>query len=52
MPLPRHRGKWTSSNEHEIAPYVFPQSVTAFMGIPMPVTWASAMQFSRYSQKS
>ena len=25
-----------TQNEHEIAPYVFPQSVTAFMGIPCP----------------
>ena len=40
-----------TQNEHEIAPYVFPQSVTAFMGIPMPVTGVGDAVFPVLTKK-
>ena len=40
-----------TQNEHAIAPYVFPQSVTAFMGIPMPVTGVGDAVFPVLTKK-
>ena len=40
-----------TQNEHEIAPYVFPASITAFMGIPMPVTGVGDAVFPVLTKK-
>ena len=40
-----------TQNEHEIAPYVFPASVTSFLGIPTPVTGVGDAVFPVLTKK-